>query len=84
MENVQLTNDYYNKIIFIEFVTFFFAYVGQAVAIIEYEVRYNNALQDGLDDFTLYHLSNLLYINAVCSFAACVCIFARYLLILQW
>ncbi len=41
MENVQLTNDYYNKIKFLEFVTFFFSFVGIGAGIVEYELRYN-------------------------------------------
>lgn len=41
MENVQLTNDYYNKIKYLEFSTFFFAWLGIGVGIVEYEIRYN-------------------------------------------
>ena len=84
MENVQLTNDYYNKIIFIEYVTFFFAYAGQGAAMIEYELRYNNEQGGTMNDFNTYHLSALLYINAILTIAACICIFSRYLLILRW
>ncbi len=84
MENVQLTNDYYNKIIFIEYVTFFFAYAGQGAAMIEYELRYNNEQGETMNDFNTYHLSALLCINAICTIAACICIFSRYLLILRW
>jgi len=42
MENVQLTNDYYNRIKFVEFVTFFFAWVGVGAAMVEYELRYSS------------------------------------------
>ncbi len=42
MENVQLTNDYYNKIKFLEFSAFYFAWIGIGVAIIEYELRYDH------------------------------------------
>ena len=41
MENVQLTNDYYNKIKYVEFSAFFFAWLGVGIGIVEYEIRYN-------------------------------------------
>lgn len=50
MENVQLTNDYYNKIKYLEFVTFFFAWVGLGAAVVEYELRYNFVESDVMND----------------------------------
>lgn len=40
LENVQLTNDFFGKIKFIEFIAFFFSWVGIGTAIVEYELRY--------------------------------------------
>ena len=50
MENVQLTNDIYNKIKFLEFTTFYFAWIGNGSAIVEYELRYNLTLAETLTD----------------------------------
>ena len=50
MENVQLTNDYYNRIKFVEFVTFFFAWVGVGAAVVEYELRYTSTQTGSLTD----------------------------------
>ena len=40
MENIRLTNDYFNKIKLMEFSTFFFAWVGNGCCIIHYEFEY--------------------------------------------
>jgi len=50
MENVQLTNDYYNKIKFLEFASCFFAWIGVGVGIVEYELRYNYTQVGTLDN----------------------------------
>ena len=39
-EAVQITNDLYNRIKFMEMASFFFGYAGLGMAVIEYEIRY--------------------------------------------
>ena len=39
-ESVQITNDIYNRIQFIEMASFFFGYSGLGMAVIEYELRH--------------------------------------------
>ena len=39
-ENMQITNDLYNRVKFMEMAAFFFGYAGLGMVIIEYELRY--------------------------------------------
>lgn len=39
-EAVQITNDLYNRVKFMEMAAFFFGYAGLGMVIIEYELRY--------------------------------------------
>lgn len=39
-ESVQVTNDIYNRIQFIEMASFFFGYSGLSMAVIEFELRH--------------------------------------------
>lgn len=84
MENIQLTNDYYNKIKYLEFVSFFFAWMGIGAAIVEYELRYHYNLTNSVTDAKRRGFLILLSINTFCSVATCLAIVARYLLILKW
>ena len=51
IENVQLTNDLNNKVKYLEFSTFFFAWAGMSVGIVEYELRYNLSIDNAIDEF---------------------------------
>ena len=51
IENVQLTNDLNNKVKYLEFSTFFFAWAGMSVGIVEYELRYNLGIDNAIDEF---------------------------------
>jgi hypothetical protein len=39
-EAVQITNDLYNRVKFMEMAAFFFGYAGLGMVVIEYELRY--------------------------------------------
>lgn len=84
MENVQLTNDIYNKIKFLEFTAFYFAWIGNGTAVVEYEVRYDLTFSEKLTDSQDLHLFILLMINAFCTICCSVSIVARYIFILKW
>ena len=45
-EAVQVTNDLYNRVKFMEMAAFFFGFAGLGMVVIEYELRY--FLEDGL------------------------------------
>jgi hypothetical protein len=42
LENVQETNDLFNKMKFLEFVIFFYSWIGVACSMVAYELRYND------------------------------------------
>jgi hypothetical protein len=47
-----VANDYYNRLNFIEMASFFFAFAGLGMALIEYELRYyllNGEYREGED-----------------------------------
>jgi hypothetical protein len=46
IENVQITNDYFNKQKLLEFLLCFYAFVGILCAVVEYEMRYDQT-RDG-------------------------------------
>ena len=68
-ENVQVTNDYFNKIKFLELVTFFFGWLGIGCAIIDYEFRYIFEMKEELTDVRRRKLLGLLSICAFCTLA---------------
>ncbi|CDW88462.1 small-conductance calcium-activated potassium channel protein [Stylonychia lemnae] len=84
MENIQLTNDYFNKIKYLEFVIFFFAWVGVGSSIVEYELRYNSEFTHTMTEQKRVQLLIMLCINALCTICVVFAIVSRYLLTLQW
>eukprot|EP00347_Sterkiella_histriomuscorum_P011352 403372782 len=84
MENVQQTNDYYNKIKYLEFSTFFFAWIGLGVSIVEYELRYISISKGTLTESKQVQLMVMLCINLFCTISTAISILSRYLLIIKW
>lgn len=84
MEKVQVTNDYFNKIKFIEFFLFYYGWFGIACALVEYELRYIAEQNNTLTAKVQNKLFILLTINSFCTACLVVCIFVRYSLILNW
>jgi len=97
-DNIQITNDIYNRCQFMEISTFFFSFAGLGMAIIEYELRYFFIYGDyleGIDPSLVppplgmtpernYPLMILLGMNLFASFMTCFCIVSRYLLLHKW
>lgn len=97
-EAVQITNDLYNRIKFMEMAAFFFGYAGLGMAVIEYELRYflingefieNNitgvpAPPIGVNDHKKNRLQILLVLNLICTLMTCFAILSRYRLTLRW
>ena len=97
-EAVQITNDLYNRIKFMEMASFFFGYAGLGMAVIEYEVRYflnngefieNNisgvpAPPLGISNHKSKRLDLLLVLNLLCTLMTCFAILSRYRLTLRW
>eukprot|EP00347_Sterkiella_histriomuscorum_P011835 403370921 len=84
MENVQLTNDYYNKIKYLEFSTFFFCWIGIGVSLVEYELRFNHTTAGTINESRKVQFTVLLWINLFCTISTCVSIVSRYILIVKW
>ena len=97
-DNIQITNDIYNRCQFMEISTFFFSFAGLGMAIIEYELRYFFIYGDylegidpslvppplGMNPERNYPLMILLGMNLFASFMTCFCIVSRYLLLHKW
>jgi len=97
-EAVQITNDLYNRIKFMEMAAFFFAYAGLGMAVIEYELRYyliNGKFVEGtveedapppigLNSHKKVRLQVLLVLNLICTMMTCFSILSRYRLSLRW
>ena len=41
MENIQITNDYFNRIKVIEYLMFYFGWMGIFCCVVEYELRFD-------------------------------------------
>lgn len=97
-EAVQVTNDLYNRIKFMEMAAFFFGYAGLGIAVIEYELRYflingkfvEGTVEDepdppiGINYHKKVRLQVLLILNLICTIMTCFAIFSRYRLSLRW
>eukprot|EP00347_Sterkiella_histriomuscorum_P023501 403334408 len=85
MENVQLTNDYYNRIKYLEFVAFFFAWIGVGCCIVEYEQKYwIIQREDIIEQRVSKILTMLLIFNLFCTIATSISIIFRYIFNLKW
>jgi len=72
MENIQLTNDYFNRIKVLEFSAFFYGWLGIGCSIIYYEFQYHDQTPplgkgSSLSDETYKRHFVLLFINFACT-----------------
>lgn len=84
LENVQETNDLFNKMKFLEFVIFFYSWVGVACSMVAYELRYNDSIDGVISDRIGLQVFILLGINSLCSVCATCSIVSRYIITLDW
>jgi hypothetical protein len=88
LENIILTNDFFNRIKMMEFCSFFFGWLGLGSCMIHYEYEYiinsgDSTNPDLFVDSTHRILKLLLYINLLCTIFVIFSIYFRYVLTLK-
>jgi hypothetical protein len=89
LENIRVTNDYFNKLLVLEYCQFFFSLVGTVSAMISYELESKYMFDPDKDDMSFNNpayrkVSFLLIINLLCTISLIFFIICRYIITLNW